>query len=76
MAMKFGVPKWLVVAGGFAAFIAVSALMAYWVGGMPSPGEACSRKCAAMNKQGHLVYKGPATEKDFYKQANSVCECR
>ena len=76
MAEKMRIPRWFAVACGFAAFIAVSALMAYWAGGRPSPREACARQCVAMNKQGQLVYKGPATDKDLYKQVNSVCECR
>lgn len=65
-----------VVALGFAAFIAVSVLFVYFTSGLPSPQQACTKKCASLNKSGQLVYKGPATSRDFYKEANSVCECR
>ena len=51
-------------------------LVAYFAGDRPTPQQACVQKCAALNKGGHLVYRGPATPKDFYKEANSECECR
>ena len=66
----------LVVALGFAAFIAAVLLVAYLVRDLPSPEQVCIQKCALLKKDGHLVHKGPATPKDFYKQANSVCECQ
>jgi hypothetical protein len=66
----------LAVAIAFAAVIGVSMLASFFTGNQPSPQQVCTRKCAALNKVGELVYSGPATSKDFYKQANSVCECR
>jgi hypothetical protein len=70
------VPRGVVVALVFAGFIAVSLLVAYVTSGLPSPHESCAQKCATLNKRGELAYKGPATSRDFYKEANSVCECR
>lgn len=66
----------LIVALGFATFIAAVMLVGYLVRDVPSPEQACVQKCAALKKDGHLVYKGPPTPKDLYKQANSVCECQ
>ena len=76
MAMSQSSRRGLTVTMGFAVVIAVLLLVAYFSRDLRSPEQACAQKCAAVNKQGHLVYKGPATSKDFYKQANSVCECR
>lgn len=70
------VQRGLAVAIGFAAVVGVSVLVSRFTGNQPSPQQACTQKCAALNKSGELVYAGPATSKDFYKQANSVCECR
>lgn len=66
----------LTVAIGFGVVIAISLLVVYLTRDLRSPEEACAQRCAAANKQGHLVYKGPATNREFFKQANSVCECR
>lgn len=66
----------LAIAIGFAAVVGVSVLVSCFTGNQPSPQQVCTQKCAALNKNGELVYSGPATSKDFYKQANSVCECR
>jgi hypothetical protein len=66
----------LVTAMAFAVVIAVSLLVVRLTSGRPSPQQACSQKCSALNKQGRLVYKGPDTPREFYKQAHSVCECQ
>jgi len=74
--MSKEVRRRLAVAIGFAAVVAVSVLVSCFTGNRPPPQQICTQKCAALNKSGELVYSGPATSKDFYKQANSVCECR
>lgn len=66
----------VVVSLVFAGFVAVPLIVGYVTSGLPSPHEACAQKCAVLNKRGELVYKGPATSRDVYKEANSVCECR
>jgi len=40
-----------------------------------SPQELCEKECERLHKTGELVYKGPATSKDFYKEAQSECKC-
>jgi hypothetical protein len=65
----------IVVALIFGAIIAISLLFLYLSGDHQSPQQACDAQCAPMNKQGHLVYRGPDTPKSAYKVANSVCEC-
>ena len=62
------------VALGFAAFIAVSLIVAYFAGGVLTPQQACEKRCAKLNKSGQLVYHGPATSRDT--QYVSGCECR
>jgi len=75
MKMSPNVRRGLMVCVGFGAFIAASLLIGNWVGDRPSPGQVCTQKCAEQHKTGRLVYSGPATSKEFYKQANSTCEC-
>ena len=76
MKMNPGVRRTAIVAMIFVVFIGVSLLVARFTGDRPSPEQACTQKCASLNKQGHLVYRGPDTPKSFYKEANSVCECQ
>ena len=66
----------LAVLLGFLLFIAVSMLVAWGTSGLSSPQESCTRKCLASGRNGVLVYPGPATSKDFYKEANSECRCQ
>ena len=61
---------------GFLAFVAVSLVVAYGVSWFPSPQQACTKQCSASGRAGTLVYSGPATSKDFYKEANSTCTCQ
>lgn len=65
-----------VVVVGFALFLGLAILIGAWLGQIPSPQKACNERCALQNKQGQLVYSGPATPKQGYKDANSTCECR
>ena len=60
----------------FCGFLCLILLATYLVSGLPSPQQVCTKKCAEINKKGELVYNGPATPKDAYKELNSVCECR
>ena len=61
---------------GFLVFVALSLAVAYGTSGLPSPQQACAKKCSANGHTGTLVYSGPATTKDFYKDANSTCSCQ
>lgn len=62
------------VALGFGMFIAVSLAVGYLASSVPSPQQACEKRCAKVNKTGRLVYHGPATSRDT--QYVSDCECR
>ena len=61
---------------GFFAFVAVSLVVAYSLSWFPSPQQACTKQCSVSGRSGTLVYSGPATSKDFYKEANSTCSCQ
>jgi len=61
---------------GFCAFVAVSLVVAYGLSWLPSPQQTCTKQCSASGRAGTLVYSGPATPKDFYKEANSTCKCQ
>jgi hypothetical protein len=63
------------VAIGFAVFIAISLAVAFLASSASSPKQSCMTKCSAFGKQGHLVYSGPATPKQQYKEAHSECQC-
>ena len=66
----------LTVIAGSSVFIGGIALVSNFLRNVPSPYEACTRKCAAQSKSGQLIYRGPATPKSAYKDAFSECECR
>ena len=61
---------------GFFAFVTVSLVLAYGLSRFPSPQHACTKQCSASGRSGTLVYSGPATSKDFYREANSTCSCQ
>jgi hypothetical protein len=59
--------------GRFRALVLVSAVVAlgslpwlasYLLRDVPTSQQACTQKCASLHKDGHLVYRGPATPKD------------
>ena len=58
---------------GFAAFMCVCLVGAYISTLLPGARNACTTRCAAQGKEGHLVYKGPPTTKDT--TYSSDCEC-
>lgn len=64
----------LLVALAFVIVMALSWLITDFKSRSPSPQQACTQKCAAIQRDGYLVYRGPDTPKD--KTAYSVCECR
>lgn len=67
----------VVVALGFAAFVAASLVGSYLLSFVPSPRQACARSCEHQNKTGVLVYTGPATPKDGpAKDVLSECRCQ
>lgn len=49
-------PAGVVVAMGFALFLALGLGLAYVRSLVPSPSEACVEKCSALGKRGQLVY--------------------
>lgn len=57
-------------------FVGMFVLMRYIVDRLPSPQKACTQKCQASGKQGHLVSTGTPTTKEFYEKAGSVCVCQ
>jgi hypothetical protein len=61
---------------GFNLVVAISLFVAYFSLSTPSPRQACDAKCHALGKQGHLVYSGSATSKQFFKEAQSECRCQ
>ena len=65
-----------IVSLGFGAFIVASLIVGYYFSLVPSPSEACEQKCASAGKVGRLIYSGPATPKQVYKEANSECRCQ
>ena len=66
----------LAVAAGFTIFIAASLALAFVLRDVPTPAQACEKKCSAVGKSGFLVYSVSATPKSQYKEANSECQCR
>ena len=57
-----------------AAIAALPWLVGYLKRDSPTPQQACTQKCSDIKKDGHLVYRGPATPKD--KTPYLECECR
>jgi hypothetical protein len=70
-----GTRRNLAVVAGFLVFMAISLLVAYGAGQLPSPQQACAKQCSAIGRQGSLVYTGPAG-KEFYKELHSECKCQ
>ena len=66
----------LQIAIGFILIMGVSLLGSYFFGKFPSPQEACEKKCREIGKIGDLVYEGPATPKQLYKDTHSTCRCQ
>jgi hypothetical protein len=64
------------LAAGFSLFMVGILLVAYLLRNLPSPYEACTKRCAAMHKSGQLIYRGPWTSKSHVREADSVCECQ
>ena len=64
------------IAVGFALFMGAILLAAYLLRDAPSPYESCIHKCATLNKNGQLIYRGPWTSKSRAREAFSVCECQ
>ena len=49
----------IIVAAGFGVFIAAGLLVAYLIGMLPTPEEACVKRCSAVGKQGQMSYVYP-----------------
>jgi hypothetical protein len=76
MKLRISQRRTMIVIGVFAGCIALAWFASHLISGTPTPRAACTKKCAEAGKEGRLVYSGPATPRDVYKDANSVCECR
>lgn len=63
------------VAAGFVVFMLASLVVAYLASRPPSPQTICDNQCDRVHKTGRLVYSGPSTPKEFYKEAQSECRC-
>ena len=61
------------VIAGFAGFICISLIGVYVSNLLPGAVNACTNRCAAQGKEGHLVYKGPPTTKNTTYASD--CEC-
>ena len=66
----------LSVSAAFLLFMAVTLVVAYLVRDVPTPREACEKKCAGYHMQGELVYHGPAGKGGIVQDLRSECECR
>jgi hypothetical protein len=55
--------------------VALSGLLFYMKSNTPTPQQMCTKRCAAGNKSGTLVYKGPATPKSKSYDMDRDCEC-
>jgi hypothetical protein len=76
MKVSINQKRTLVLISVFASFLIITSLPGYLLRNHPNVREACVEKCKAIGKEGLLVYSGPATPKQTYKDANSTCECR
>jgi hypothetical protein len=72
--MKVELRQRIAVTVGLIVFIAVSLGIAFVAGLFPGPQQACIDRCSKQQKQGQLVYKGPATPKRTADDGE--CECR
>lgn len=68
--------RWLVLLLVFAVLTSLPWLIRYFGGGVSNPIALCMKKCADSNKEGHLVYRGPATPREAYRVEHAECECR
>jgi len=74
--MKPGKARLLILAAAILVAGLLPWLFGYLQRDIPSRQQVCTQKCAAFQKDGVLVYKGPDTPKDTYKREESECECR
>lgn len=74
--MKPGTARLMILAAAILVAGLLPWLFGYLQRDLLSPQQVCTQKCAAFQKDGFLVYKGPDTPKDAYKRAESECECR
>ena len=74
--MNIDMRRGLILLLVFACLTGLPWLVGYLRGDVPTREQACTQKCAEIKRNGHLVYRGPATPKSEYRYENSVCECR
>ena len=74
--MKPPIQRRLIALAVFAAVGTLPFLASWWVSGRVDAQQACSDRCAQTRQEGHMVYKGPWTPKDAYRQMHAECECR
>ena len=72
--MSQDIRRWAILLSVFAILASLPWLIGYLRRDQPTPEEACRKKCEITKREGHLVYRGPATSKDtsLYR----TCECR
>jgi hypothetical protein len=77
MSDKPRIARAVVVAAGFALFIALGLGLAYVMGLFPTPAEACAEKCSALGKRGELVYVfRPEVTAGMRGKGPEECRCR
>jgi hypothetical protein len=69
------VRRHLIVTGVFIAIMGLAVAYGWWKSSRPTPLQDCVSRCAAVHREGRLVYDGPDTPKSGYKDVNSVCRC-
>lgn len=55
--------------------LALSGLLFYMQSNTLTPQQMCTKRCAASQKNGTLIYKGPATPKSKSYDMDRDCEC-
>lgn len=71
-----GISTPIVVAIGFAVFIAAGLFIGYLLSQAPSPEEACRTRCAEIKRSGRLVYEYPPEQTAGMRgKGPTNCEC-
>jgi len=63
------------VAAGFGAFVGAGLLVGHFLGMLPTPEEACIKKCSSVGKQGEMAHVYPP-EITAGMRSKGPMECR